>query len=108
MMCLPLLCAILCGCRNTDQNMTACSSQNKAAVTAIPAIEANTTEILTVTGTSEPDPLTLRQRNAINIPDYLCAPAQEIRSSSNSRLYPELCFLHHMAFADILFLESLV
>ena len=97
-LCLMCVCTLLTGCGDNQQQPAESPVATQAA-TAIPTADASATKIPatpTPEATPEPTPeaekLTPQQRNAINMLNYLRALAQEIRASSNSRLFLEECY----------------
>ena len=97
-LCLICILVLLTGCGN-NQAEPSPQSAATTAPTAIPTADAEATKVPatpTPEVTAEPTPeaarLTPQQRNAINILNYLRALAQEIRASSNNRLYLEECY----------------
>lgn len=71
---------------------TAAASEVESSATQTPEITAEPTPEVTAEPTPEAERLTPKQRNAINMLNSLRALAQEIRVSSNSRLYLEECY----------------
>lgn len=97
-LCLMCVCTLLTGCGGNQQQSAESPAVTQAA-TAIPTADASATKIpatptpeVTPEPTPEAEKLTPQQRNAINMLNYLRALAQEIRASSNSRLYLEECY----------------
>ena len=97
-LCLMCICPLLTGC-DGDQQHPRESLAVTQVTTAIPTTDASATKIpetptpeVTPEPTPEAEKLTPQQRNAINMLNYLRTLAQEIQSSSNSRLYLEECY----------------
>lgn len=97
-LCLACLCTLLTGCGSSQPQATDARVETVSA-TAIPTADASATKIpvtptpeVTPEPTPEANKLTPQQRNAINMLNYLRALAQEIRASSNSRLFLEECY----------------
>lgn len=97
-LCLMCVCTLLTGCGGNQQQPAESPAVTQVA-TAIPTADASATKIpatptpeVTLEPAPEAEKLTPQQRNAINMLNYLRALAQEIRASSNSRLYLEECY----------------
>ena len=98
MLCLICTIAILAGC-GKKQEPSDDAIPASVEETLIPTADSDATKVpVTPTpevmpeATPEAESLTLQQKNAINMLNYLRALAQEIRASSNSRLYLEECY----------------
>lgn len=103
-LCLMCVSSLLVGCGKKQAESAEPSSETfvklpTAEPSAIPTAEASATKVpatpspeVTVVPTPEARTLTPKQKNAINMMNYLRALAQEIRASSNSRLYLEECY----------------
>lgn len=97
-LCLICILVLLTGC-GSNQSEPSATPTATTVPTAIPTADAEATKVPTTPTpevTAEPTPeaarLTPQQRNAINMLNYLRALAQEIRASSNNRLYLEECY----------------